>query len=109
MAIVCAADTVCALRQAGAVVADGEDELICDQSFIHKIKGQKVGHLPDNKAGLTDCIRPGENLAGAKRTAGGPVGFNVSDGAWFPAPGVVNEKFCVDPEKTVQKILIIVI
>ena len=86
------------------VVADGQDDLVCDKALSHQVHRQGIRHLPGYKAGLLPGVGLLKDLAGGEAVFTGAVGFDVPDGTALKTPGVVNEKFCADPEELVEQV-----
>ena len=101
------------LRGAGGVgeifdvVPDRERELIGTQALFHKIEHEKVGHLAHDELCLVPVVRLLQHLPGADAVGVRPVGADVRDRAWLPAPGVVNEKLRLHAERFIEQLLVI--
>ena len=84
-------------------------DLVGDKSLIQQIQGQHICHFPDCQPCLAKGIRTVEHLAGSHTAALRLVSLDVLNGTGFPAPGVIYKKLCIDSEKIIQKILIVIV
>jgi hypothetical protein len=48
-----------------------------------------------------------QDLPGTEAVRHGAILFDSRHGAWFPAPSMVNEQFCIHSEKFVEQFLIV--
>ena len=88
------------------VIADGQHQLICLKSLGHQIKHQKIRHFMDNEPCLIRRIRFRKHLSDRKRIVLRLIGFNIRHLRGFIAPGMVDQKFRIDPEHVIQQIFI---
>ncbi len=54
-------------------------------------------------------IRALQHLAGAEAVCFRLISLDISNGAWFKAPCVVNQQFCIDAEHFVEQVFVIII
>ena len=76
-------------------------------ALFHKIQCQGVCHLTDHQPGFLKVIGTLEHLAGDDAFVFRLIGLDIGNGAGFPAPSVVDQKFRVDTKQPVQQLLVV--
>ena len=90
------------------IISHGQNNLVCDKTFVHQIKNQKVCHLLYHQPCLFKRIGALQNLTGANAVGGWLVRLYLCQGAGFVPPRMVYEQFRIDSEQVVKQVFIIV-
>lgn len=85
-----------------AIVFDDEDDAIRDKLFLDELEREALGHFFDDGFGLLESIGVSEDLARAEALMLGAMILDVADADAFPAPAMVDEKFGIDAEESVE-------
>ena len=91
------------------VVAHCQGELVGHQSMVHQIQYQEICHLLHHQPCLFRRVWGFQHLARPHAVCGGSIGFDISDGARLPPPGVVNEQLRIHPKELVEQFLVVVV
>ena len=93
--------------QALHVVTHRQHDMIGYKPLIHQLKDQLVHHFLHDEFSLSGSISAVKDLPFAYAVVRRPVGLDLRDGAGFPSPCVIDQKLRVDPEETVQDLLVL--
>ena len=75
--------------------------------LIHQLKDQLVHHFLHDEFSLSGSISAMKDLPFAYAVVRRPVSLDLRDRAGFPSPCVIDQKLRVDPEETVQDLLVL--
>ena len=83
------------------IIANRDNDLICDKSLVHQVQNEKVSHLAENELGFLGSVGLVQNLTGAETVCAWPICFDCFNGARLPTPRMVNQQLRIFAEELV--------
>ena len=90
------------------IIIHRQYHLVGHQPLLHQRHGQLIRHFPHHQPCFFKRIGALENLSRGQAVGLGLIGFDIPDGTAFPAPGMVDQQFCVDAEYFEQQLRVVV-
>ena len=93
------------VRQRLDVIAYCQHQLVCNETFAHKVESNGIRHLLDNDPCFLECVGFCKHLSAAQRIGLRSIGFHIVHRDRFPSPGMVDKEFRIHTKEFVEQSL----
>ena len=97
------------ILQTASVISYRQYHLIRYQPLIHQLQRHLLRHFLYHQPGLSEIICALQHLPGAHTAVFRFIGLDILHSARFPAPCMVNQKFCIYSKHLIEQIFIVIV
>ena len=83
------------------LIAYGQHHLVCHETFIHQLQRQIFCHFLNDDLCFFCGIGALQHLTGTKAVVFRLIRFDLRNGAWLPAPGMINQQLSIDAKHAI--------
>ena len=94
------------ISQIHDVICYCQHQLICHNALLNQIQRHDISHLTDDQLGHFIFIWLLQHLTGADAAVFRTIALYICNGAWFPSPGMIDQKLSIDAKHPIEQILV---